>query len=101
MGVRHAWIGVLFTAAIASSAGGGAVAAPAISAPAIERVPFKAAPRQVQRDLARVLASCGVPARDVKAKARFDVGPLGGPGRRDYFFEAPPGAGDSRVSICT
>jgi len=76
--------------------------APASPAPpAMTKVDFREAPRQIQRDLTRVLESCGVPAREVRAKARLDIGPIGGPGRRDYFFESQPGAGDSRVSLCT
>jgi hypothetical protein len=75
---------------------------PVASAPSPMRtIPFAQAPRQVRDDLLRVMASCGAPAARVRAHATFDVGPLGGPGRRDYFFEAAPGAGDGRVSICT
>jgi hypothetical protein len=42
-----------------------------------------------------------VSAKQVRALAAFDVGPIGGPRRQDYFFESGPGIGDGRVSICT
>jgi hypothetical protein len=67
----------------------------------MHRIAFAQAPGQVQRDLIKTLATCGEPAKLVRSLAAFDIGPIGGPGRKDYFFESVPGIGDGRVSICT
>ena len=65
---------------------GVALAAPAGPSANLRRIPFLLAPRAVQRELIGTLADCGAPAKLVRSAARFDVGPIVGPGRKDYFF---------------
>jgi hypothetical protein len=80
----------------------GATAATIEAQPSYMRhIPFSQAPRPVRLGLLETLASCGIPAKRVRSVAAFDVGPIGGLGRKDYFFESGPGIGDGRESICT
>ena len=53
----------------------------------IEIVSFSQAPPPVQDYLIKVMAACSASADIVRANASFDVGPIGGAGQRDYFFE--------------
>jgi hypothetical protein len=52
----------------------------------VRRIPFSEAPPPVQQYLIKSLAVCGASANVVRSTASFDVGPIGGPGHKDYFF---------------
>ncbi len=51
----------------------------------LERVPFAELPRQIQRDIVRQDTWCGIPAAISRRYESADAGPIGGPGRRDYY----------------
>jgi hypothetical protein len=55
--------------------------------PSIHRVTLSQAPKIVQDDVASFFAMCDLSAKTVRAAALVDVGPIGGPGRTDYYFD--------------
>jgi hypothetical protein len=79
IGARWTFLPLLFFAS--------SVAMAADPAPVpLHRILLSQAPKQVQRNLIEYFAGCDIPARITRSAARLDVGPIGGPGRKDYYF---------------